>query len=163
MRDLANCNDCNDNVGSLSRFTSSPECKKAVQGIISRNTEANTLWAVHTFNAWVVNCSFLGASEAVPDDLLASHDSQLVCKWLHLFVMETRKSDGSPYPPSCLRSLVCGLNHVLQNNKAPFSVVDKNDHRFHDLLKMQDLFSNELHREGVEMIKHSAKVIDHKH
>ena len=77
--------------------------------------------------------------------------------------METRKSDGSCSPPSSLRCLVCGLNRVLQKNKASFSVVDKNDHRFHDLLKMLDSLSSELHRQGVGAIKHSAKVIDPKY
>jgi hypothetical protein len=65
-------------------------------------------------------------SEVVPDDLLASYDPQLVCKWLCRFAMEVRKSEGSFYPPSSLRSLVRGLNRALQKNKAPFSVVDKN-------------------------------------
>ena len=163
MRDLTNCN---GGVESSSRFAkpiSSPEREKAAHGVIPSNTEANTQWAVRTFNAWAINRSFLGASEAVPDDLLASHDPQLVCKWLCRFVMETRKSDGSCYPPSSLRCLVCGLNRVLQKNKAPFSVVDKNDHRFRDLLKTLDSLSSELHRQGVGAIKHSAKVIDPKH
>jgi hypothetical protein len=29
---------------------------------------------VCTFNAWAINRSFVNASEAVPDDLLRSHD-----------------------------------------------------------------------------------------
>lgn len=164
MRDLTNGKACV--AGSSSRFAkpvTSPERKKAAQGVIPSNTEANTQWAVRTFNSWAINRSFLNASEAVPDDLLASHDPQLVCKWLCRFVMEIRKSDGSSYPPSSLRSLVCGLNRVLQNNKAPFSVVDKNDHRFRDLLKTLDSLSSDLHRQGVGAIKHSAKVIDPNH
>ena len=59
---------------------------------------------------------------------------ELVSKWVCRFLLETRKSDGSPYPPASLRSLVCGLNRVLQKNKAPFSVLDKADHRFRDIL-----------------------------
>ena len=71
----------------------------------------------------------------VPKDLLASHDAELVCKWLSRFLMETRKTDGSLYPPSSLRSLICGVNRILQSNQAPFSVVDKGDPRFRPLLK----------------------------
>jgi hypothetical protein len=77
--------------------------------------------------------------------------------------MEAKKSDGSFYPPSSLRSLVCGLNRVLQKNRAPFSVVDKNDHRFRDLIKTLDSLSSDLHRQGVGAVKHSAKVIDPNH
>ena len=114
IRDMTNC--------SSSRFAnpvSSLEREKAAQGVIPSNTE-NTQWAVCTFNVWAVNGSFLDAGEPIPDDLLASHDPQLVCKWLCRFVIKTRKSDGSPYSPSSLRSLVCSLNSVLQKNKHPF-------------------------------------------
>lgn len=61
-----------------------------------------------------------------------------------LFHLETTKSEGSPYPPTSLRSLLCGLNRVLQKNKAPFSVLDKADHRFGDILKMFDALSSNL-------------------
>lgn len=83
--------------------------------------------------------------------------------WLCRFLLETRKSDGSPYPPTSLRSLLCGLNHVLQKNKAPFSVLDKADHRFRDILKTLDSLSSDLHRQGVGAVKQSAKVIDPVH
>ena len=59
--------------------------------------------------------------------------------------------------------MICGLNRVLQRNKAPFSVVDKNDHRFRDLIKTLDSLSSDLHRQGVGAVKHNAKVIDPKH
>ena len=48
-------------------------------------------------------------------------------------------------------------------NKAPFSVMDKADHRFRDLQKTLDSLSSELHRQGVGAVKQSAKVIDLKH
>ena len=118
MQDLANSK---ADVRSLSQFAKpiSSECEMAAQGVIPSNIEANTQWAVCTFNAWAVNRSFLGASEAVADDLVASHDPQLVCKWLCRFLIEVRKSDGSSYPPSSLRCLVCGLNRVLEKIKHP--------------------------------------------
>ena len=112
-----------------------PECEKAAKGGIPANTEASTQWAVRTFNAWALNRSFLDPSEAVPNDLLESHDPELVCKWLCRFLLETRKSDGYFYPPATLRSLVCGVNCVLQQNKALFSASEKADHRCRDLLK----------------------------
>ena len=56
-----------------------------------------------------VNRSFVGASKAVSNDLLASHDPQLVCKWPCCFVMEVRRSDGSS-----IHFEMFGLSHVLQ-------------------------------------------------
>ena len=150
----------------VSRFAvpvDSPEREKAAKGVVSAKTEANTQWALRNFNAWALNRSFMSSAEAVPADLLSSHDAELVCKWLCRFVLETRRTDGSSYPPGTIRSLVSGLNRVLQSNKAPFSVLDKSDHRFRDLLKTLDSLSSELHRQGIGATKNSAKVIDPKH
>ena len=77
--------------------------------------------------------------------------------------METRKTDGSLYPPTTLRSLVSGLNRVLQSNKAPFSVLDKGDCRFKDLHKTLDSLSSDMHRQGIGATKNSAKVIVPEH
>ena len=71
--------------------------------------------------------------------------------------------DGSLYPPSSLRSLICGVNCILQSNEAPFSVVDKCDCRFYPLLKTLDSFSSELHRSGLGVSKNSAKAIEIEH
>ena len=151
------------NPKRFAKPVTSPEREKAAKGVIPVNTEASTGWAVRTFNAWALNRSFLHASEAVPDDLLESHDPELLSKWLCRFLLEARKSNGSPYPPASLRSLLCGLNRVLQKNKAPFSVLDKTNHRFRDLLKTLDSLSSDLHRQGVGAVKQSAKVIDPVH
>ena len=95
----------------------------------------------------------MASDDFVPADLLQSHDPELVCKWLCQFVIETRKTDGSPYPPSTLRSLISGLNQVLQNNQAPFSVLDKGDYRFCNLLKTLDSLSSELHSAGIGLLR----------
>lgn len=106
---------------------------------------------------------------SVPDCLdnqgctvLRCDDTQVLCKWLCCFVLETRKEDGSPYPPSTLRSLVSGLNRIIKRNNIPFSVLDKTDHRFRDLLKTLDSVSSDLHRQGVGASRNSAPVIDQK-
>ena len=120
-------------------------------------------WALRSFNEWAANRCSVVPNDPVPKDLLASHNADLVCKWLCLFLIETRKTDGSVYPPSSLRSLICGVNRILQNNQAPFSVVDKGDPRFRPLLKTLDSLSSELHRSGVGVAKNSAKVIESDH
>lgn len=40
--------------------------------------------------------------ETVPEDLLWTDDAQLLCKHFSRYVMETRKANGQPYPPSTL-------------------------------------------------------------
>ena len=147
-----------------SRFVepkSSPEREKAARGVVPKNTESSTRWAVQNFESWASNRVLLG--HPVPDGLLHSHDAGIVCKYLCLYVLETRKEDGTQYPPSTLRVLVSGLNRVLQQNKAPFSVLDKSNPNFRDLLKTLDSVSSNLHRDGIGVYKDSANVITADH
>ena len=99
--------------------------QEATEGLKPANTEISTRWAVKNYTAWAESRSRSVPDDPVPDGLLQCHDHVKVCKYLCLFVLETRKEDGSPYPPSTLRSLLSGLNCVLQQNKTPFSVLDK--------------------------------------
>ena len=78
-------------------------------------------------------------------------------------MLETRREDKKPYPPSTIRNLVSGLNRVLQSNKAPFSVLNRGDVRFRELVNTLDSVSSKLHSEGVGVSKDSAVVIDVKH
>ena len=139
------------------------ELKKAAKGVIPKNAEISTQWAVRNFNAWATNRSIMEPTDIVPSDFLQSHDADLVCKLLCRFVLETRRVDGTPYPPATLRSLVSGLNRVLQSNKAPFSALDRSDSRFQDLQKTLDSHSSELHRQGIGAVIESAKSIDPVH
>ena len=85
---------------------SSPERLAAACGVVLKNTSSNTQWAMNNFNSWASERSKRGASYCVPPDLLKSHDAELVAKWLSVFVMETRREDKKPYPPSTIRNLV---------------------------------------------------------
>ena len=127
--------------------------EKASEGLKPANTEASTRWAIKNFTAWAENRRRLVPDDPVPEDLLECHDHAKVCKYLRLFVLETRKEDGSAYPPATLRSLLSGLNHMLQTNKAPFSVLDKHDIRFRGLFNTLDLVSSSLHREVLVQTK----------
>ena len=137
--------------------------EKASEGLKLGNTEANTRWAVKNFTAWAENRRSLVPDDPVPGDLLECHDHAKVCKYLCLFVLETRKEDGGAYPPATLRSLLSGLNRTLQSNKAPFSVLDKHDIQFHELFNTLDLVSSTLHREGIGADKKSAPIIERRY
>ena len=77
------------------------------------------------------------------------HNPTTVCKYLCMLVVETRKENGDKYPPATIRSLLSGINHTLQEKKAPFSVFDKQNPTFSNLWKTLDVMSSTLHREGV--------------
>ena len=77
--------------------------------------------------------------------------------------METRREDGNLYPPSTLYSLLSGINHVMQSNKVPFSVLDRSNVHFRELLNTLDTLSSQLHKDGVGVTRHSAPVITPEH
>ena len=76
--------------------------EKASEGLKPGNTEANTRWAVKNFTAWAENRRRLVPDDPVPGDLLECQDHAKVCKYLCLFVLETRKEDEGAYPPATL-------------------------------------------------------------
>ena len=129
------------------------------------NTANNSRWAENNFLAWATerNKHARVLDDEVPLDLLESHDADLVNKHLCRFVLETRREDGNRYPPGTLRSLVSALNRIMQANKAPFSVFNKKDVRFYDLMLTMDLVSSELHKQGIGAQCKHASVITHEH
>ena len=60
-----------------------------------------------------------------------------------------QRKDGKPYLPASLRCLLSALNIILQDNKVPFSVFNKKDPQFGDLMRTLDSVSSELHWEVV--------------
>ena len=136
---------------------------KAKEGVKPRNTEVSTQWAVKNFTAWAKQRSLSSPDDPVPEDLLQCHDHERIVKYLCLFVLETRKEDGSRYPPATIRSLLSGLNRVLQANNAPFSILDRHDARFRELFNTLDVVSSTLHKEGVGAKRKSAPVIEVEH
>ena len=107
------------NIQRFAAPVSPASLEKAAKEVIPTNTEASTAWARNSFNTWAKNWPCFGG-ERVPAGLLQSHDSNLVCTWLCHFETDTRKTDGSVYPPATLRSLVSRLNHILLANRALF-------------------------------------------
>ena len=123
-----------------SRFAapvSQEEVKEAAIGVVPLNTK-NNAWAERTFDAWVQERNKLRPGDPVPTDLLQCHDTSVVSKYLKYFVLEARTQDGKKYHPSTLWSLLSGLNRILKESKAPFSILDKGNPDFRALLLTLD-------------------------
>ena len=118
--------DCSNNSKGFG-LVSSPDREKASKGVVPAKTEANSQWAFKNFMEWSNHRNLLEPHNPVPKNLLECHDADLVCKWLCRYLLETRKTDGSHYPPASLRSLICGLNRTMQGNQVPFCVLSKDD------------------------------------
>ncbi len=101
--------------------------------------------------------------EQIPENILDCRDPCVLSKFLRYFVLEVRKEDGSPYPPASIRSILSGLNRMLKDNGAPFSIMNKEDPLFRDLFLTLDSVTSGLHREGVGATKNSATAITYDH
>ena len=77
--------------------------------------------------AWTSN-QMIRHSDEVVSELFECRYPDILCKWLCRFILETRREDGMPYPPSTLRSLNSGINRALKAKNVPFSVLDKSDY-----------------------------------
>ena len=98
-------------------------------------------------------------SDPVPCDLLSSSDPNLLCKWLHFFVMETRQICGKLYPPKTLYALLYGLLRVARSKGSTLNFLDKSDVRFKDLHLTMDSVCSQLHSKGIGAVRKSSSVI----
>ena len=99
----------------------------------------------------------------MPEDLLSCHDPSVVSKYMRCFALRSQESSWRKVSPSTIRSILSGLNRVLKEAKAPFSILDKPDHRFCELLLTLDAITSDLHCEGIGVTKKSAQVISFEH
>ena len=154
-----------EKVPSSSRFAdpvSEEELTEAAKGVVPSNTKKNNCWAERTFNAWVEQRNKVKPN-SVPTNLLTCHDSAKVCKYMRCFVLEARTQEGKKYPPGTIRSILSGLNRIMKDSKAPFSILDKANPCFLELQLTLDTVTSTLHREGVGVSKKSALVISFEH
>ena len=135
------------------------QLKKAADGVVPENTRCNTQWAERNFTSWEIQRNQQVPEDPVPLDLLRSHDAELVCKPLCKYVLETRNSSGHHYPPATIRALLSVINQIFRENKAVFSIFNKDDPQFHDLQCTMDLVSSELQRKGIGTERKHASVI----
>ena len=99
-------NDTNEQRAEKERFkfVTSTELSKMSKGYTPANTTKATSWALKTFEQWR---RAKVPSEKVPDDILTSTDTLVICTQFSRFAAEARKSDGKPYPPSTIHQLLC--------------------------------------------------------
>ena len=63
------------------------ELENVAKGVIPTSTAAATQCAVKNYESWA-RSSPSSSTDAVPSDLLMSHEADLVCKWLCRFVCQ---------------------------------------------------------------------------
>ena len=99
------------------------------------------------------------SAEKCPENLLEEMEPSQLNKWLSIFIAETRKVNGEPYPPKSLHLLLSGLQrHMKSFNKerAP-NIFAKNDPAFTRLHQTMDSLYRKLRASGVGAQKRSTE------
>ena len=124
------------------------------------DTERSTAWAIGVFNQWIDQRRQLSPEDACPEDFLESRHSEDVDalqKWLCRFVVEARKQDGEPYPPTSLQNLLSGILRYMRNlhGDTP-DFLSRKDWRFRELRGTMERTFSDLRKQGVGAeVKHT--------
>ena len=125
------------------RFTtlSKEELDHLSKACVPKNTESSTRWALRNFRSWMSDRNRCNA-EKCPESLLEDTD---------VFVAETRKVNGEPYPPMSIHLLLSGLQRHMRNidqTRAP-NIFAKRDALFQTLHQTLDSVYKKLRASGV--------------
>ena len=118
------------------------------------------------YHSWVQQRNERGdCTEKVPEYLLGSDNRELVCKFMRYFVLEVRQENGEQYNPGTIRSLLSGINRTMRERGVLFSIFNKNDPAFRELMLTLDSVTSNLHHCGIGASRKHAPVIciDHEH
>ena len=119
------------------------------QGFVPTNTVTDTKKCLKLFKEWADerNKRF-SSDQQVPEDILLTDNSTLLCHWLCKFSMEMRKKDGSPYPPRTINHNLMGLQRYIRAEKKN-NLNLLTDSTFLPLKNLLDALYRRLHSVGV--------------
>ena len=63
------------------------EIKEVAKGVVPANTKSSNEWALKNLRAWISDRNTRMSDEAVPADLFACEDADILCKWMCCFVL----------------------------------------------------------------------------
>lgn len=147
--------------GSRTRFASpvSPgKMQQICKGFVPANTKKATTWALRAFEQWRDERNKSSCSEKCPVDLLEKPSAEALNRWLPRFVVEARREDGNPYPPSTISNLLAGLYRYSKDcdRNCP-NFMNRKDATFKELTGALEVKCRELRQEGVgAVVKHAA-------
>ena len=99
------------------KVSTNEEIAKASKGFVPPNTAASTRWAIGNFNAWREWRNEMNPDNCVPENLFESGNSDELNKWLSLYIRETRRKDGEPFP-------TCTMNQLLSDVRVACMLCD---------------------------------------
>ncbi|CAG2247963.1 unnamed protein product [Mytilus edulis] len=112
------------NQNATSRFAEpvlTEELEQRINDRIPTRTKQSTSWSMNVWRGWAENrnCNPMTGFEeftCVPVDPETATVKELDF-WLSRFIMETRRKDGTPYPPNTLMNISAGIQRHLREKK----------------------------------------------
>lgn len=87
---------------------------------VPKKTKQNNNWSVSTsiWKEWAANHNECPATKSepgfpIPLNVGLITDYSLLDYWMQRFVLEIRRKDGKPYPPSTLTQIVNGIQRLV--------------------------------------------------
>ena len=140
-------------------FLSAAEEESLSERYVPKNTASSTKWAVSNFQEWQKCRNERSSADEVPEDILECTQPDVLCKWLSLYVAETRKKDGSQYPPKSIYILLTGiLRRMRQLNPQCPNFLDVTNQAFASFHASLDNVFRELRFSGVGSATKHAEV-----
>ena len=137
--------------------------RKICEGYVPQNTGKATDWAVRVFHDWrTARNKSVGVAEQCPETLLEKPIAEPLNYCLSRFIVEVRREDGNPYPPSSISNILAGLyrySKALVRTCPNF--MNRKDPDFRELAGSVQVRYRELHEEGVgAVVKHAVVTTD---
>uniref|UniRef100_A0A1X7T9L7 Uncharacterized protein n=1 Tax=Amphimedon queenslandica TaxID=400682 RepID=A0A1X7T9L7_AMPQE len=132
--------------------SSSEEIDEMAKRKVPKNTEKTSKWAMKNLEDWFKDYNERNPDKKCPDEFLTGHgcSKEVICKWLCLFVNETRNKSGERYPPKTIQCLLAGImRHMRDQNSEYPNFMSKDDPAFHTfIVTLDNLFKN-LRSDGI--------------
>lgn len=148
-------------VDRFTKPTSPSSMDRICRGYVPPNTGKATKWALKVFDDWR-HARNATSEEQCPENLLIEPEVDKLNYWLSRFVVETRREDGQPYPPSSISNILAGLYRHCKAVVRDFPYfMNRRDQRFRELTGAIQVRFQELRGEGVGAVVKHAAVVTH--
>ena len=124
---------------------------------ISLKTRQQNVWATKVYSDWASHRN--GLPETIMDvrapvpnkEELPKCDLPTMDYWLSRFIIETRRKDGTPYPPNTLTAITSGIQRYLKEEcgRLEVNLFKDDDPHFYHFRAMLDQRMKELSQKGV--------------
>ena len=126
--------------------------------IVPKNTDKATQWTVKIYTEWSKARKDSGRSAPL-DGLLLTNSSKEVFDWLCTFFSEVRKSNGEPYCPRSLGSILAGLSRYIETYSEYKVKIQNAEGEFKSLHTLSENLYKKLHADGIGTSSSKADII----